>query len=133
MLLKQAIRTLIADLRAWDEQKLYDVLAFNQDGRMKFMDPCACYLGVLSSKTVHDQNRCEEGQHYSQYKSRFPKQALESAYYALTDVNDPDPNTTRRRHMDTLLRAELRRREKEKYEKRESVGDFAQCTPHFGD
>jgi hypothetical protein len=41
-------------VKHWPEQKLHDVYAFCQDGRMDFYNPCRCLLGVFGSKTLHE-------------------------------------------------------------------------------
>lgn len=47
---RNAIRGLLAK---WSEQKLFDVLAFCEDGKMVFDNPCSCLRGVATSGILH--------------------------------------------------------------------------------
>jgi hypothetical protein len=38
----------------WTTQKLCEVLAFAEDGKMQYLQPCGCLLGVASSDVLHE-------------------------------------------------------------------------------
>jgi hypothetical protein len=39
--------------RNWSDQKVAEVLAFAEDGKMDYFNPCACFIGVHSSDAPH--------------------------------------------------------------------------------
>ena len=62
-------RTIVAEyLRTWTTQKLCEVLAFAEDGKMNYLTPCCCLIGVASSETLHQQP-CKQ-EHYGAESSR---------------------------------------------------------------
>ncbi len=50
MTLREAKNAVREYIRTFTDQKLADVYAFNADGKMKYMHPCRCLLGVGSSE-----------------------------------------------------------------------------------
>lgn len=111
---KNAIRYFI---RAhWDDQRLHDVYAFNRDGRMKFIYPCCCLLGVTQAAVLHE--RCDGLSHYLPAKELPGAEEAELAYGRLRCFGFPVGLKLSVEHMDALLqrrlsailRAEMRRR-----------------------
>lgn len=73
----------------WNDQKLCEVMAFAEDGKMHFDDSCSCLIGVASSKVLHDHTGCPDLGHYLRMRQggndcRLPHvpyiSAVESAY-----------------------------------------------------
>src|ERR1041385_5578348 len=80
---KQLIRRWISE--RFSDERLAEVYAFNQDGRMRFLDPCGCLLGVTGAETLHSK-KCSAGwpPHYAKilHGSRFAHQ-VQDAYNVL--------------------------------------------------
>lgn len=76
-------------VRQWDDQKLAEVLAFAEDGKMDFADTCCCLIGVASSANLHEnhthhESYCDSYGHYTRYKERHRRAFIvEDAYYRL--------------------------------------------------
>src|SRR4051812_8934072 len=79
---KQAVRTFI---RAhFDDQRLHEVIAFNDDGKMQYSSACCCLLGVtLSSTPLHRYCEVSGEHHYTQASALFDANAAENAYWLL--------------------------------------------------
>lgn len=48
---RQIVREFVS---RWSAQKLFDVLAFAQDGKMDYVLPCCCLLGVSTAIVLHE-------------------------------------------------------------------------------
>ncbi len=93
--LERCIELLKAWLKEWPDQKLYDVYAFAQDGKMNYHDGCSCILGVYSSKVLHqssdftERGTCiEQSDHYGMLKSQPGMARIEFAYRMLGGLED---------------------------------------------
>ncbi len=115
----------------FSDQKLAEVYAWNRDGHMIFHDRCACILGVTDSATLHHAldkygkpTPCK-GEHYIKLHRQDDALDVEIAYQMMGWINfEPQTkgleNTRRRNIMSAILRAEMRRRDKEKQHETES-------------
>jgi hypothetical protein len=108
-----ATETVNSFIHSWSEQKLCDVLAFCEDGRMDFDKLCCCLLGVASSQVLHiecNQDVTSQNHHYMVLRRENPEAiAAEEAYYLLG--GPLDDQQSRDAHLCKILRAELARRE----------------------
>lgn len=111
----------------WTDEKLAQVFAFNEDGKMDFLDPCACILGVHSSAILHTSatrvlriqkrfgwfrwekiySRCE-AYHFSKAKVNLAH--IESAYCGLS-YDDKFQKVSRQPVMAEILREIMTERE----------------------
>jgi hypothetical protein len=75
------------------DQKLHDVYAFCEDGRMEFDSFCRCLLGVFGSETPHEWCSARDGRgipyHYSAIK-RLPGMAEIELAYCQLGFNETD-------------------------------------------
>jgi hypothetical protein len=114
----------------FSDQKLASVVAFNADAKMNFRNPCGCLMGVTHSDRLHEGHDCDR-EHYWQarrqdlaqtrrFAALFPAYRLgkaEKAYHflgyspALSSCFGDDE--LRRRRFGALLRAEMRRRDRQ--------------------
>jgi len=130
-------------VRAWvrahfSDQRLASVVAFNEDGRMGFRNPCGCLMGVTYSDRLHDPgldgagidgaNHDCDRKHYwrarrldlsqtRRFAALFLASQLgkaEKAYlflgFSANCRNCFGDDDLRRRRFSALLRAEMRRR-----------------------
>ena len=122
---KQVIREWVRT--HFSDEKLASVLAFNEDGKMGFRNPCGCLMGVTYSDRLHLNQDCRH-EHYWRARREdlaqtgrfasllFPSGMgkTEKAYYFLgfsaTFRNCFGDDEIRRRRFSALLRAEMRRR-----------------------
>lgn len=114
------IQTFIA--RYWSDQKLAEVYAFNEDGKMRYVDPCACFLGVTLANTLHtNRDKCS-GSHYVNATRLEGARAAEAEYLSLDfDLMtfilaigmglDRACERTQQKRLAVILRAEMQRRE----------------------
>jgi len=85
----------------FSDQKLHDVFAFCQDGRMEFSSYCECLLGVFSSDVLHNADPitglCPQEcslivgcgpDHYLRIKQLPGMRDVETAYLTLGGFND---------------------------------------------
>jgi hypothetical protein len=114
----------------FSDQKLASVVAFNADAKMNFRNPCGCLMGVTYSARLHEGHDCDR-EHYWQarrqdlaqtrrFAALFPAYRLgkaEKAYHFLgysrvlgSCFGDDE---LRRRRFGALLRAEMRRRDRQ--------------------
>lgn len=110
--MKAPIRAFIA---TWTDQKLHDVYAFNQDGRMMYTFTCCCLLGVATSEILHSGACTNFRVHYSnvdELRLNRLGNAAEGAYLALGDggANAEERDYLRQVRLSPMLRAEIRRR-----------------------
>ncbi len=115
---KQSIRSFVREY--WDDQKLAEVYAFNRDGKMFFHDPCGCILGVTYSSSLHTKYiKCKDDEHYLKARYLLGAEEVEASYlnlgrFAIINAN---LDSLRQRRLSAILRAEMRRRERQKQEK----------------
>jgi hypothetical protein len=112
----KAIETLIA---GWSDQKLAEVLAFNEDGKMRYMSGCSCIIGVSGSDVLHEQCRLTTPDHHY-YKTKDSAKIYSLAETEYARLSEPE-NTkgyiihgddgARARALDVILRAEIARRD----------------------
>jgi hypothetical protein len=111
----------------FSDQRLASIAAFNEDGRMRFRNPCSCLLGVTYSDPLHEGDDCNR-EHYwfarrqdlaqtRCFAALFPTCKIgkaEKAYNFLgfcpTFTSCFGDDNLRRRRFSALLRAEMRRR-----------------------
>src|ERR1041385_7567355 len=55
---KQLIRRWISE--RFSDERLAQVYAFNQDGKMRFQSACDCLLGVTGSSILHEPENCPD-------------------------------------------------------------------------
>lgn len=108
-----AEETIATFLKTWSDQKLADVYAFCEDGKMYFYKPCICLLGVASSQVLHTE-RCEVP-HYSRLRAQPGMPDVEMAYRDLSKgARGPgrggSAQKMRDRRLLKLLSAEMDRR-----------------------
>jgi hypothetical protein len=88
----------------WTDQKLAEVLAFAEDGKMGFWRPCNCLIGVHGSANLH--RSCQDA-HYARSKRINPRlQTVETAYRCLglkTDSSWIARNSIRQRRFIAIL------------------------------
>lgn len=103
------------------EQKLCDVLAFCEDGRMNSRNGCRCLLGVFSSAVLHDHclHPLHVPGHYYTLKETRGASTAEAAYIRLGAEAEElmfraEGQKLRDHHFLKILRAELARRENER-------------------
>lgn len=91
----------------WSDQKVAEVLAFNEDGKMSFCNPCACILGVSSSNQLHEL--CTTV-HLYDLRKQFG--VVELAYRDLWQYSMlADRDAARRESIDAILREIIGERE----------------------
>lgn len=84
-------RQIVKDfVSTWSDQKIAEVFAFNQDGKMDALSACNCLIGVASSVLLHQKYECHDS-HYIRLK--YPDgiaggvdkriQGIEYAYFRL--------------------------------------------------
>lgn len=122
-------------IRAWvgakfSDQKLASVTAFNEDGKMSFRSPCACLMGVTYSDGLHTDQNCNHDHYWrarrhdlvetSRWARLFSSSGMgrvEKAYLLLGFSSECNScfgdDDVRRRRFSALLRAEMRRRDRE--------------------
>ncbi len=109
---KQAIRSFIR--QHWDDAKLTEVYAFNRDGKMDELNPCACLIGCTMALSLHGEG-CSMG-HYMKAHSLEGSYAAEQAYMSLAWLRTHGPADRHRgiqqRRLSSILRGELRRRDR---------------------
>src|SRR5580704_7531548 len=96
------VRDYISD---WTEEKLCQVLAFCQDGKMQFCDSCSCLLGVASSDVLHTsadkhglpghdsayfKDILYNTSHYVKALQTGIGSLAEKAYQCIADLTEPD-------------------------------------------
>lgn len=111
MTLREAKQAVRAYIRTWSTQRVAEVYAFNQDGKMSFVDTCGCIRGVAGSVVLHNQYQCgTSSKHYFAENGEIAYAAergyLELSYGACDLLN---PGLARVR-LSVILRAELRLR-----------------------
>jgi hypothetical protein len=127
---KQLIRRWISE--RFSDERLVEVYAFNQDGRMRFLDPCGCLLGVTGSEKVHEGLGYVKGGscnhlHYLRVRD-FDNDGhiAENAYNALGYVSLPENDRRpgdewRRIRLSAILRAQMRIRARTRQQEAEPV------------
>jgi hypothetical protein len=111
------IDTLTRFIERYSDQKLCDVLAFCEDGRMNYRLFCNCLLGVFSSSVLHVQactHDTDPPHHYHRLKLLDPLAApAESAYHWLGEQGEDRSLEQQHRrdcYLMEVLRMELTRR-----------------------
>lgn len=97
-------------LAAQSDQKLHDVYAFCEDGKMDYDDPCQCILGVFSSECLHMDVICDS-EHYYAIRELPGLGSVEVAYFDLGYDDSVDLQSVRDQRFLKLLRAEIDRRD----------------------
>jgi hypothetical protein len=105
---KQIIREYIR--QHFSDEKLAQVYAWNQDGKMLATDPCGCLLGVTSSAQIHNWSKegCPNSKHYFEAKAIPGAVEAEQAFFRLSHGHS---NSRRQPVMSAILRAEMKRRD----------------------
>lgn len=99
-----AIEALVA---TWTDQKLAEVLAFNQDGKMDANRTCCCLIGVHTSDNLHEK-RCYRDHYYRAHlKNCGYDEAVGAAEFEYMVLGG---NRERQLTLDAILRAEMERR-----------------------
>lgn len=124
---KQVVRDWVR--KNFSDEKLASVVAFNADGRMSFRNPCGCLMGVTHSTHLHMGHDCDR-EHYwvarrqdlaqtRRFAALFPCSRIgkaEKAYnflgFSAKYTNCFGDDELRRRRFSSLLRAEMRRRDR---------------------
>jgi hypothetical protein len=105
---KQLIRLWISE--RFSDERLAEVYAFNQDGRMRYCSPCCCLRGVTEAERLHDFDEACDRQHYIRLNTAEGVEA-ELAYNVLGNVAAHRPNFgdgLRQRRLSAILRAQMR-------------------------
>lgn len=106
-------------IRRFPDQKLFDVLAFCQDGRMDYCMHCRCLLGVFSSPVLHtacNRSVLDPRHHYHLFRQDIEAKKAEAAYRDLGECDGResfDGQWRRDVYLQEILRVELRDRAKE--------------------
>src|ERR1700734_1934134 len=86
--LDRSIACIASFVKTWPDQKLFDVFAFCQDGKMNYGHYCKCLLGVFGSRFLHDE--CNPSvvpphppAHYIEIKLQWGMFEVERAYELL--------------------------------------------------
>ena len=125
---KQLIRRWISE--RFSDERLVEVYAFNQDGRMRFQSACDCLLGVTGSSTLHQPEDCPDRNwpaHYFRIRYNGGQFALdaEQAYNLIGWVGrqffDGCSDQLRQRRLSAILRAQMRIRARARQPEAESV------------
>ena len=80
---RQVVRHFVS---GWTTQKLCEVLAFAEDGKMDAMNVCQCLLGVASSDQLHESKDCPKPHHFVRYGDDYNARNTELAYYSLDEA-----------------------------------------------
>src|ERR1041385_9011185 len=119
---KQLIRRWISE--RFSDERLAEVYAFNQDGRMRFLDPCGCLLGVTGSHALHQSNgKCDQ-QHYRDLYTEKLAINVGYAYNLLGYFNALGGfcgDDLRRIRLGAILRAQMRIRARQRQPKAGTV------------
>ena len=102
-------RTVANWIKQFSDQRLAEVLAFNDDGKMNYNNPCSCLLGVTLAVRLH--TKCGQDYkvwHYRRARALPGGPAAEVAYFRL---GMGFPKIIRWR-LSRLLKAEMRLRER---------------------
>jgi len=94
----------------WNDEKIAHVYAFNEDGKMSFVNPCACLIGVDSSQVLHKWSwgcLLRRENHYHIARRNLIALEAERAYLALGDFH----RKARRRIFGEILREIMAERE----------------------
>jgi hypothetical protein len=128
--LRQAKQTLRQYIRRFDDPKLAAVYAFNSDGKMEYANTCSCLRGVASSAVLH-HIKCR-GDHYFRIGFDPATRCAEHAYLALGwsfeyefedygFAGSAFRDDLRRVRLSAILRAELRRRDRDRAAQRQTA------------
>jgi hypothetical protein len=126
---KQLIRHWISE--RFSDERLAQVYAFNQDGRMRFQSACDCLLGVTGSSTLHQPEDCPDADwpaHYFRIRYNGGQFALdvEQAYNIIGWVGSrgfmhDSSDRLRQVRLSAILRAQMRIRARQRQQKGELV------------
>jgi hypothetical protein len=107
---KQLIRRWISE--RFSDERLAQVYAFNQDGRMQYSSPCACLLGVTTAKHLHSWGDGCWATHYRVLKQVGADAELAYNYLAYVDrlgrFRFEGVEQLRQRRLSAILRAQMR-------------------------
>jgi len=104
MELQEARRIVREFCSQWTTQKCCEVLAFAEDGKMRFDNRCKCLIGVASSNVLHDEY-CGE-QHYAIFKyDNLDSFGVESAYWSLHRDDSPQGEHQARRDFQFIAKS----------------------------
>ena len=105
--IKKARAIVAAYIKPWSTDKICQVIAFCEDGKMDAFHTCSCLIGVDSSSVLHEsEDECAEGPHYRLRRWYYePAVEAEFAYIKFGDQR------TRDRELIAILRDELAARE----------------------
>lgn len=118
------LKTAKGHIRAWirahfSDQKCAEVLAFAQDGRMSYTDPCGCLMGVTKSSYLHQGDHICTSRHYDEACEFDAEGNAERGFknLAYPDGQDEESadwgtDTLRLRRFIPILKAEIRRRDR---------------------
>jgi len=91
-------------IKRFSTQRLHDVLAFNEDGKMSYSDGCSCLMGVTFAQGLHTRDSACTDPQFHYFMARALPGAAE-AEIAYRKISAEGPGL-----MDAILRAEIRRR-----------------------
>jgi hypothetical protein len=98
----------------WSTQKLCEVLAFAEDGKMNAYQSCQCLEGVASAEVLHEQHRCPSTDEHWKWHEKRGSDCLticEYAYFSLGDETAFGDQKERDREMTEILRQVIAERE----------------------
>jgi hypothetical protein len=85
VILAEATRIIREFVSGWTDQKLAEVLAFAEDGKMEYWDTCGCLIGVATGENLHNRTDCADFlSHYAEYcRIRNASLGIELGYLLL--------------------------------------------------
>lgn len=102
----------------WTDQRLAEAYAFNRDGRMRYDSCCACLMGVTLSEVLHVFGVDCDRAHYDSAQMLLGAARAENAYLELENlgasVEYQDTVERGQRRLSAILRAEMRRRDRQR-------------------
>lgn len=123
---REIVKKFVSD--HWSDEKICAVMAFNQDGKMKFSNTCSCIIGVHTSDVLHDE--CCSVDHYSKAKKMAWSRGddslsrLEEAYACLSagaELNDTEVQEKMDEILHEVLAERIAERETERVRELEEV------------
>src|ERR1700728_3576196 len=120
MTLKEAKYSIRSLLATYSYQKLIDAYAWNQSGKMCYMDCCGCIRGISTSDVFHTYQECTDSKasggaaiHYTKANSDLLVCRAEKGFFDLgydSRKRFECPNALRQRRMSAIIRAAIRLR-----------------------
>lgn len=120
-------------IQTWTTERLCMVLAFAEDGKMNYLQPCCCLMGCATARVLHvdDVISCPEPGHYAMaqrearritgYGGPFSLAEAGYLYFGLYSTEGEAAQEARDRELIAILRQELGEREVNAVHEMESV------------